>query len=481
MEQEIDDLFISDKSVDYTDKSIEDLNKNIENFKTIIPYIDLIKNKISSVDTNFELYNVKLEKLATEMKNIEEENTKLENEIFYQTSIYENLKDLLLKLQLKEEHFITLETETFTNQGLVKIEEAIENLENFSAENYTIRVVKEKKNRINETLEKFYKKFVGYIANLLENEQIGTNFQVHTELYKKLEKYKFLYKMSEKYEKNYTNLCDLYINYSKVRYNAELTEYLKRLLDLNKESKKPENIEQTINTIFETYKLLIHVESNFLKSMSIKRDIKEIFNNSNQKIVNFLKDLYFILPLETVCYTNKNLEENTENEEIFYKNFIEDLKISVLGKLKKQFLQKEAELRDKEKGIARFKNFIKLSKMEDFNNILYRINISRILRLDNESNIWDIIDSKRGLFEINYKTNDDIYKEADKEINKRLEKSVIDFVFEHGELKRQINYLKNGIKGSAIFVKNMKEQVYEIIENNLNDKEKEEVKSILLE
>ncbi|EQB60824.1 cytosolic glyceraldehyde-3-phosphate dehydrogenase [Vairimorpha apis BRL 01] len=116
-------------------------------YKKILPYLNLIKDHISSIDVNFDLYHVKLDRLANEINDIEAENTKLENEILYQKQIYSKLKELLINLEIKEDHFINLETESFdTSEGITKIEQSLDVLNSFNIENYTIRVVKEKKN-----------------------------------------------------------------------------------------------------------------------------------------------------------------------------------------------------------------------------------------------------------------------------------------------------------------------------------------------
>jgi len=481
MEKEIDDLFLNDNDTGYTDKTIQNLENSVHKFESLSSYFNLIKDKISNIDINAELYNVKLERLANEMKDIEDKNTKLENEILYQTSIYETLKDLLIKLEIKEEHFINLETESFTGEGLIKIEEAVEALENFFVTDFTIRVVTEKQQRVNATLIMFYNRFINFISNLLKNDKSTEDFKVHSELYQKLERYKYLYKMSERYDKIYAKLCNLYVDHARIKYERELVLYLKKLYDLNIESTTKSNLEQSVQTVLETYQYILKVENNFLCSMNIKTDLENIFTKENQMIYNFFKDLYNKYNIEIICYLNNNIKDTSKDIEL-YKKFQDEL-IILVGKLKKNFLQNEAELKDAEKGVERFEKYVKLSDMEDFNNILLRINISRIKRNLDKADIFNVIAIKRLFDKLQdiYECNCEEYHDAIKESDKKLEKTVIDYVFEDGDEIEQIKKIQTNIKGTKIFVKKIKSQIFDIIKSNLKDDKKKLAKDILLE
>ncbi|KAK6089972.1 hypothetical protein P3W45_001018 [Vairimorpha bombi] len=482
MDQEIDNLFLSDTSTNYTEKSINDLEDSIKNFQTILPYINLIEEKILSIDSNFELYHVKLDRLANEMKDIESQNTKLENEILYQTSIYERLKDLLIKLEIKEEHFIVLETDSLESvEGVTRIEQAVEILNAFNVTDYTIRVVKEKQKRVNDALINFYDRFVRFMNGYLIDERVSGEFKVHNELYRNLEKYKNLYKLSSRFDFIYKKLCSAYVKYAKIRYENELSNYLKKLYDLNTESKNIENLDKTITTVLETYRSLLKVELKFLQKMSISNDLSEIFVNSSHSIIHFLKDLYYIHEIETISYINNNIKEIDEEESVYYK--FQEQMVLLVGKLKKNFLQKEAELRDKDQGLDRFKKYRKFSRMDDFNILLFRINLSRINRYDGNKNVFAIINTKRLLENLKLIYNCSLreYDEIVNKTNQDFEKYVIDYIFENGNVMTQIINLKKNLVGSSNFQKNIKFEIFDIIKDNLDDSEIEKIKSKLIE
>ncbi|EOB14022.1 hypothetical protein NBO_42g0012, partial [Nosema bombycis CQ1] len=215
---------------------------------------------------DYELYFIKLERLTKEMNQIEKENTKLENEILYQTSIYNRLKDLLIHLEIKETHFISLETDSLkSSEGVSRIEKALYALGNFKEGDYKIRVVKEKKERINESLKGFYKRFIKEINSILTESKINDSLCIHKDLYNKLNFLKDIFLNSKKFKDFHAVLCGLYAKQSSLLYSKEMENHLNKLNRiLNKEKDK---IEEVLEGLLESYKNIIKIEKKFMGSM----------------------------------------------------------------------------------------------------------------------------------------------------------------------------------------------------------------------
>lgn len=469
MEQEIDELFKNDDG-NFSEKSIDNLDTSISNIKKILPYLNLIKDHISSIDVNFDLYHVKLDRLANEINDIEAENTKLENEILYQKQIYSKLKELLINLEIKEDHFINLETESFdTSEGITKIEQSLDVLNSFNIENYTIRVVKEKKERVVQSIIKFYNRFM--ILYKLQFKSFD-EFRVHNYVYDKLNKFKKFINLCKSFcEKNnlkiFESIFMIYIKFSKNEYENQMKNFLKNLKLANIDLKK---------ALLDPYKTIIKIEENFMEKIFLEKKSIEIFQISNELIVKFFEEVFKQKKIEIIIFLNENIKTKEDN---VFGDLQNSLK-SLLGKLKKYFLQEEAEYKNKDEGLTRLEKYLKISNISDLNSLLIRINFYRIKNNKDKDNIYEAVNNKRRLFKIKkFCSNLDEYQNIVKEIDDNFARHVIDFILETDHPVSQTKKLFQFITGQEQFVKNLKEDIYEIIEDNLSDKEKNEISKFM--
>ncbi|KAF9763416.1 hypothetical protein NGRA_1285 [Nosema granulosis] len=465
MEEEIDSLFLGQDDSEIKESSIKDLEICSDKIASLVPFIDIICGKMGSIKMDYDLYYIKLERLAKEMATIEDANTKLENEILYQTSIYNRLRDLLISLEIKEEHFISLETEALdTPEGLSKIEKALNILCSFDIPDYTIRVVEEKKERIEKALRSFYKRFIHFLGTFFGKKEASSGvLRVHSDLYSRMKAYKDIYAYSRRFPDFYAVLCRVYFKHAQNLYSREIETHLAtvhKLLTNEDKDKVDEKVEECLGGLMETYKSIEDCESKFLKDMNIDLDSSEVFSSSNKIILDFIEDVFYISPLSTIIFL-----EHNEHEE---------LKI----KLKKKFISREMEVKDPKEGLKRFKEIIKKSKIDDLNSVLYGLNKERILRRNKDT--FELLESKMLLDDLIYADmNENLRNEHFQCINdlhESIKKSLIGYVFEEGdaEVEGRLKEIGRKVKGGKL-----QKEVYEILSETVDDKEA--LKKIILD
>lgn len=465
MEEEIDALFLGKNDSDIQESSIKDLETCSATLGDLDPYIDIIKGKMGSIKMDYDLYYIKLERLAKEMETIEQENTKLENEILYQTSIYNRLRDLLINLEIKEEHFISLETDPLdSSEGVTRIEKALKVLSGFDIQEYTIRVVEEKKERITTALRLFYKRFIKFLSNFFVTTTESRELNIHNELYRRMKVYKDIYAYSKQFSDFYAVLCRVYLKHAQKLYDREMEHHLSVVHKLLANSK--EKVEECISDLLQTYQSLIKCEINFLKSMSIDSDATDIFSNTNQIISDFIQDVYYISPLPTINYLDTHW---VSSDLKVYCDLQENLKV-IVGTLKKKFLNKEMEVKDKEESLRRFKEILRISKLKDLNSILFNFHKERILR--GRDGILEEIEAKRLLEELILLYDEDEGENVEC-INEAIKKKLIEFVYEEGDSKvfERLKKLLNEMKGGENFKNQMHKEMYDILKETVDDKE----------
>ncbi|EOB14023.1 hypothetical protein NBO_42g0013 [Nosema bombycis CQ1] len=145
----------------------------------------------------------------------------------------------------------------------------------------------------------------------------------------------------------------------------------------------------------------------------------------------------------------------------------EDLKV-LLGGLKKKFIQKELEIKDKEEGIKRFKEILKESKLKDINGILYNLNRARIV--ESNGGLIDLFDNRNlisNLFLIyNHENRKNEFEKDLKEINEKIKKKVIEEAYKNENWKENLKKIIKEIEN-----KGEGEEIYEILKGIEKDEE----------
>lgn len=318
MEKEIDELFLEAAPREIDRDKIRSLERCVDGLPRIHPHLEQVQAKCREIHSSLELYTIKLESLAKEMEGIESENTKLENEILYQTSIYEHLKELLVNVEIKEDHFIALESESFDSvDGLCRIEKALQVLDGFSIEEYDIRIVREREERVNDALRGFYKRFIGHMGKFMAGSGGTGELKVHKGLYGVVKRFKKIIEHSRRYRDYYVVICSIYVAHSKKLYEREFGTHLRGVLRLMREDAAQERVDGVFETLLESLRSIVRCEDRFLKSTGIEGTCKEIFRNVELLIGEFVEDVYEIADVETLNALGRSWQGVEEGEEVY--------------------------------------------------------------------------------------------------------------------------------------------------------------------
>lgn len=480
MEQEIDELFLDANIQRINQHKIRNLEECMENLPRMYPYLKQIKAKCQEIHSSLELYTVKLECLAGEMRDIEEENTRLENEVLYQTDIYEHLKDLLVSIEIKEDHFVALESESFESvEGLCNIEKALDVLNNFHVDSYDIRIVRERRERINNALRGFYKRFVTHMSKFLVRSDSTGELKVHKGLYGVIKRFKKIFKAARRYDDYYKVICSIYIAHSEKLYEREFDLHLKTILRLLRDSVTARKVNTSLNVLFESYRSIISCENRFLESMEIVEGLDEIFKHVSLLISEFVEDVYELADVETLTSLSGSWRDVNEKESVYY-NFQEDLK-KMYGKLEMRYLDKERVKEGSEDGVRRLEELLVRSGNKDFNRHVVEINLDRIMKQPGDNSLKSVVHRWRLIHRVSkvYDEHMDEIDRADEELEARFERSCSDFILEDESkvmerLERVLSYIEGERSFRAKVIGKIRSSVLENIEDN-----KEEASALL--
>ncbi|AFM98603.1 hypothetical protein EHEL_070760 [Encephalitozoon hellem ATCC 50504] len=478
MEKEIDDLFLSADDEKVDQNKINTLERCMEEIPKIYPNLEQVWTKCKEIDLSLSLYTIKLESLAKEMKDIEKENTKLENEIRYQTSIYEHLKELLINVEIKEDHFIALESESFDSiDGVCKIEKALEVLGSFSVDEYDIRIVREKKERINDALRGFYKRFITYMGSFMVGSESSGELKVHKGLYGAIKRFKKIIQHAKRYRDYYVVICSIYVARSKKLYEREFGFHLKTVLRLLKESVTQDKVDSVFGSLFESYRSIVKCEDRFLKSMEIEGTCQEIFRNIGLLITEFVEDVYDIADVETLNGLGKSWKEAGPDEDV-YGTFQKDLR-DVYERLEGDYLKKK--MGRKENGVGKLEEVLSKSSNEELKRRAVILGAQRIMEEEDREDLKRIIGRWRQLDRMQKMCSEKVceVEDAEKRVGSEFEKSCIDAILGNGNVVENVRGVLSLVEGEEDFKDKVIKKIREMISNNVEEKEIEEIDKLL--
>lgn len=483
MDKEIDELFLDSEARVIDQNKIRNLEECMKSLPRIHPNLRQVQSKCREIHSSLELYTIKLESLANELKEIEAENVKLENEVLYQTDIYNHLKDLLVSIEIKEDHFVALESESFESvEGLCKIEKALDILNSFDVEEYDIRIVREKRERVNNALRAFYKRFVTHMGKFLIRSDSTGELKVHKGLYGVIKRFKAIFNHSRRYKDYHAVICSIYIAHSKRLYEREFDFHLKTVLRLLKGSPTRENIDTSLSVLFESYRSIIRCEDRFLESMEIEEGLDTMFSNVKLLISDFIEDVYDLADVETLGSLKKSWKDIDPREEGVYHDFQESIK-KLWGELETGYLDRERSRMGEEEGVERLEGLLKRSDDEDLSRELVLINIGRITKGPEDSDLKDTIRRWRLIHRIGiiHAREMEEISRAEEDAEMAFEKRCTGFVLGDdeaatmGNLKRLLSL----VGGDRSFKDKAIRKTREIVLENIEEDQREEASSLL--
>ncbi|KMV65803.1 hypothetical protein M970_070740 [Encephalitozoon cuniculi EcunIII-L] len=478
MEKEIDDLFLKARGEKVDQDKINNLARCMSEIPKIHPNLSQVRTKCKEIGLSLELYTIKLESLAKEMKGIEEENTKLENEIRYQTSIYEHLKELLISVEIKEDHFIALESESFDSiDGLCKIEKALEVLDNFSVDEYDIRIVREKKERINDALREFYRRFITYMGSFMVRSESTGELKVHKGLYGVIKRFKKIFQHSKRYRDYYVVMCSIYMARSKKLYEREFGFHLSTVLRILKEGVTQEKVDKIFETLFESYRSIIRCEARFLKNMEIEGTCKEIFRNTGLLIVEFVEDVYDAADIETLDGLGKSWKDVGDDEEA-YGLFQKELR-SAYERLESEYLNKK--MGKGENGVWRLEEILSRSSNPELKRRAVVMGVQRVMENTGKRDLREIIRRWRLLDHAGRVCDEKVeeLEDAEKRTESEFEKSCIDAILGDGRAVENVGKVLSLIDGEEGFRAKVIRKIREMVSNDVEEGDAEKIDKIL--
>ncbi|TBU07154.1 hypothetical protein CWI39_0361p0010 [Hamiltosporidium magnivora] len=503
-----EDIMLEDNNL------LENLDKFIEetsNLKSHINSLNLIQEHCNSLASSLNLHIVKMSALSQEMENVQEKNKNLDLEIRNTTLLYDELKKLLIVLEIKDEHFEALHS---LNTPISKIERALDIFTSVSLENYTLDLALEKKELIQTQLKSFFKKFSTFFATILASPTPTGELIIHTDLYKTITPYKEILKYFKKYE-NYTLISSVYTTFSKDTYNHELSYQLKII---TKVINHDMDIKEAFDILFQSIFLVYRAENFFVKRVILPEEdclemLEFIFRDFNNALVNGIKKIYKNAPVTCLnalksviekyrpknsekIFKNKNnfeiqdkeslnkseKEEINESYKIIFGKLILEVE-SFYEELKQDFIQKERsqyEYEGRKKGLIRTINILKKSEIEEINSSLLS-NVIESLSNYPPKKYSDIVNKRILCYQILNSTESNSFlidsdkirlNEFEDKVKDEFEKETIGYVFKDEEYEKRI---KNIIKeiGELKIVKNEFKKI--CFENSDNENEIENI------
>lgn len=389
MDREIDELFLGAEVCSIDQNKIRNLEECMESLPKMYPNLRQVQEKCREIHSSLELYTIKLESLANDMRDIETENARLESDILQQTAVYEHIKDLLMNVEIKEDHFVALETESFDSiEGLCRMEKALDVLNGFRVDEYDIRIVREKREQVNNALRGFYKRFITHMGKYLVRSGSTGELKVHKALYDVIRRFKAIFKSSRRYRDYYSVICSIYIAHSKKLYEREFGFHLKTVSRLLKSSPST-CVHTSLGVLLESYRSIVKCEKRFLETMEIDEGLEEVFKNTSLLISDFVEETFELYDVETLDSLQRNWKEVDRNEEPVYYEFQESLR-DTYRSLESGYLDRECARTDSGDGVVRLEGILAQSGNKEFNRKVVLINIERIMASD-DSGLKNVI------------------------------------------------------------------------------------------
>ncbi len=313
--KDIDNVFLNDENIISYDDKLEHIDEFVSKLPALFPKIDLILQDVEALRKKFSIYSIRLNIISKNMLNTQKRIKFLKYKKKIETIIYKNLRDLCIFLSMGEEEVYLMENGSFSDvHDLSKIERSLDILSRIYLNDYNIRIVEEKKIDLEQKERNFLKRFINFIENMfIKTESVG-ELVVHRKLYEIMKKYKFIFTFSKKYKDLYSVLCSLYSKKTLEMYELEFKYHIKSLLKMIND---PYKLNISLKILAKTYESLIKCEYDFIKTMEIDIVVFDIFRSISDKIVGFIKDIFFKFRLATLITVADIINDKDDKNEIY--------------------------------------------------------------------------------------------------------------------------------------------------------------------
>lgn len=271
-------------------KQTNDLRAFKKDLSNLIAGVNMVKEGSKNQRIPFQVQNVTLCKQWNEFSGIQAKIMFLKKKLEFESSVYENLKQICLSISIDEENLHILQNGSFLkDEDLIKMEKSLNLLADFSEGKYDINIITEISSEIANVIVKFLKRFMIFLSKIFIESESRSELKVHSAFYSRIKKYKFIYKASRSNAEYYNILCKAYVRKSIDLYNKEFQSHLDRISGLVNDNK---GLEIAIETIVKSYACLLESEEDFMALMGMNSDPKEIFTDVDSMIINFFDMFY---------------------------------------------------------------------------------------------------------------------------------------------------------------------------------------------
>lgn len=502
LDHEIDEIFLKPSSEekkppltmikDYLDAS-EDYLKSLSK----------LKNETTDFKKIHEFYKLKLENLSQEISDIEKNSLEIKTEINNKTKLYDSLKEILLNVEIKDEHLNAINNPDFEN-NLEQIQISLNILQSIEYK-YDIKAIEDKKDLISNVFKKFMDKFVDFFEHTIsrfETESQG-ELVLHTSLYEKIKLYLFIFDHAKQHDnKNFVLLSRKYLSISKHLYENEFENHLKIVLKSIKNMKKnlKNNMEDIFKVIFESLLCILKAEINFIKSMFhddqnfVNNCINNIFTDVIGIVLDFIRDSHRYHNLHTInaLYKNKDAKISFEKEdyEIYVKfqnkitDYLEDFKNEYLSRIRSNWKNES-----KTKTMNKIINDIKDNANGEMNIEVINIMIEEVIKLTRGSKgkIEFCIYKMKFINELKNVSRDEnrnMIEKTNEGLDEIFERDVIRYVFGDGpkNIKHRAKNVLAKIKEEGDKNENFKMMLEESFKNivygNIDEEHKKDINTL---
>ncbi|EJW01605.1 hypothetical protein EDEG_03848 [Edhazardia aedis USNM 41457] len=334
--EEIDRIFVDSEEKEYQDVLVS-IDHYIKNSNEMIQRLEQINVEAHSFLDVYNLHRIQLQTLGNEIENIGLRNKQLKIEIQNATDVLNALEVLIKSVEIKKEHFDTLNDPNFHELANIRISLMI--LKEFNTE-LNIKIVSEQREKISTTIKMFLKKFILYLERIFEtyeNESTG-ELKIHSKIYDELKKLEFIINFCKHDHKDkFIIITQKYLNFAKNLYEAQFENHLGIILKALKRYTSPilgTKMPDIIQVLLESFSILIRSENAFVRRIFFDKKefindfIKNMFSDVSDIILDFLRDCFKNSKIITISsiFRNKDLTINFEGEKNeFYLFFQEKL------------------------------------------------------------------------------------------------------------------------------------------------------------
>lgn len=312
--KQIDDLFLK-QSTNPPIKLIDNIN-NIKEFK--LPLNEQLKN-VKEIHEYIQDDISRLNNLNSQIESLNEKNQNLEIIINNNNKLYKELKELLMKIEIKPKYYVLLEELEIKKENIEKLEISLYKTK-YLKENLKLKVIEKR----NETCKKYrlifnnrFKIFFTsllkeLILNTLKNKGNKYDLKINVEIYEGLKIYSNLFI-------NKLELRIIYGNEISKLFYSNFKFFFRTLIDIFRKSNKESF--KDINDIFKSVLLISECEIKFIFSVFLEKDelsldeeINVIFREAIPLFFVFLEEIFVIDELETLKEIQKIIKYSTNKD-----------------------------------------------------------------------------------------------------------------------------------------------------------------------